>query len=330
MVKRDFYETEMVNEINDQIRFIKQVNVEHAMQCLGNARAALEFAVKLFWWKKYGIKIEKNAFGAPSNLYEATTDDRFEQYFNSVVLSDINVIRKEANDDLHGSSRRKTNDGGRGKVKLTLQEANELLRRLDACIYAIEKAIPMQILFNREESTSTIEPLQKTYQYTFEKKNKHTESKSNYSDVDERQKVFYDTFQAALDQNGNPFTFQARKGYGTINKRSANSDLCLGFDFWVPRKGFRINIYIRNDSQTRYFNRLLKHQEEIERELGFKPEWVDHGTRNPNTRRIQNIMYFNEYSVEDYEALLDETLPMIMKYLEVFSKYLPEAFSSDI
>lgn len=171
------------------------------------------------------------------------------------------------------------------------------------------------------------ESSQKTIPDKFNRQS-YDEITSGYTEVNERQKRFYDTFSEALDQNGNPFIFKARAGYGTINKRSANSDLCLGFDFWVPRKGFRINIYIRNDSQTHYFDRLLRNREEIERELGFAPEWVDQGTHNPNTRRIQTCLYFYEHSVEEYEALLDEALPIIMKYLKVFTKYLPEAFEN--
>lgn len=317
MIKRDFYETDMVNEINTKIRFIKQVNIENAVQCLGNARAALEFAVKLFWWEKYNIKIERNEANNPSNLFEAITDERFTRYFDNIVLSDMNLIRKEANDFLHDES------------DLTLEAANELLKRLEKCILAIEQAIPMQILYNREKPKPTQESPKKTFNSNSGGNDSRAEDTSAYTNVNERQKIFYDTFKAALDQNGNPFIFKARAGYGTINKRSANSDLCLGFDFWVPRKGFRINIYIRNDSQTRYFDRLIRQRATIEQELGFRPEWVDHGKQNPNTRRIQKCFYFSEHSIEEYEMLLDEALPIIVKFLRVFSKYLPEAFRTD-
>lgn len=316
MIKKDFYETDMVNEINEKIKFIKRVNVEFADQCLGNARSALEAAVKLFWWEKYNIKIETYG-GASSKLFNAMDDTRFTRFFDDETLKEMNRIREQGNKALHNES------------DLTLEEASELLKLLGECIVEIEKAIPMQILDDDEEIKPIIEPTKTTYKSCVKEKDNYGETVLNYFDVNERQKRFYDAFQSALDQNGNPFTFKARKGYGTINKRSANSDLCLGFDFWVPRKGFRLNIYIRNDSQTHYYDRLLRYREEIERELGFKPEWVDHGAQNPNTRRIQTCLYFNEHSIEEYEWLLDEALPMIIKYLQVFTKYLPEAFESD-
>lgn len=117
MVRRDFYETEMINEINDKIRFIKHVKVEFADQCLGNARSALQFAVNLFWWEKYNIKIENNRFGAPSTLFDAMNDERFTDYFTPMELSDMHLLRKTGNENLHGGN------------KFALEEANELLRR---------------------------------------------------------------------------------------------------------------------------------------------------------------------------------------------------------
>lgn len=147
MVRRDFYETEMINEINDRIRFIKHVKVEFADQCLGNARSALEFAVNLFWWEKYNIKIENNKFGEPSTLFDAMNDDRFADCFNPMEISDMNLLRKTGNENLHGGSR------------FTLEEAKELLRRLEQCIKAIEKAIPMSILFPDTKVTPQPEPI---------------------------------------------------------------------------------------------------------------------------------------------------------------------------
>ena len=148
MVRRDFYETEMINEINDKIRFIKHVKVEFADQCLGNARSALQFAVNLFWWEKYNIKIENNRFGAPSTLFDAMNDERFTDYFTPMELSDMHLLRKTGNENLHGGN------------KFALEEANELLRRLEQCIKAIEKAIPMPILFQDAKTTSQPESIQ--------------------------------------------------------------------------------------------------------------------------------------------------------------------------
>lgn len=147
MIRRDFYETDMINGINEKIKFIKHVNVEYADQCLGNARSALEFAVNLFWWEKYNIKIENNRIGEPSTLFDAMNDNRFTECFTPMELSDMNLLRKTGNENLHG--------GGR----FELDEARELRRRLEQCIKAIEKAIPMSILFSDTKTTPQPKPI---------------------------------------------------------------------------------------------------------------------------------------------------------------------------
>lgn len=151
----------------------------------------------------------------------------------------------------------------------------------------------------------------------------------NYVDCSQEQAIFYNMFQEALNLNGNPFRFAARGGYGTFNKRGANSNLCLGFDLWLRKGLFRVNIYIRDDSETHYFDRLIKQKEEIEAKLGFTPMWTPTGVKQPNTRRIETHIPFTPYDTEDYERFFDELLPIVMKYLEVFSEYFPECFASD-
>ena len=152
---------------------------------------------------------------------------------------------------------------------------------------------------------------------------------ANYRDCNSQQALFYNMFQEALNLNGNPFKFAARASYGTFNKRGANSNLCLGFDLWLRKGLFRVNIYIRDDSETHYFDRLIKQKEEIEAKLGFAPIWTPAGARQPNTRRIETHIPFTAYDTEDYERFFDELLPIVMKYLEVFSDYFPECFASE-
>lgn len=145
------------------------------------------------------------------------------------------------------------------------------------------------------------------------------------TNIEKERKVFWSMFEEVLINNGNPFSISTRAHYGTINKNSPNSNLCLGIDFLLKKGFFRTGIYIQDDVATPYFNRLLSQKEEIESLLGFKPIWTTRGVKNPNTRRIETQLPFIPNDREDYARLLDDVLPIIVKYIEVFSKYLPEA-----
>lgn len=148
---------------------------------------------------------------------------------------------------------------------------------------------------------------------------------SNHN-INSERAFFWEIFQEELNLNGNPFRIATRNQYGTINQDSANSNLCLGIDFLIQKGFFRIGIYIQDDKITPHFDWLYSHKDEIEAMLGFAPIWTKHGTKNPNTRRIETQLPFIPYNHDDYERLIEEILPIALKYIEVFSKYLPEAF----
>ncbi len=154
----------------------------------------------------------------------------------------------------------------------------------------------------------------------------HPPIKTKTADGNPERTVFWQMLQEALDKNGNPFTISTRAQYGTVNRKRANCALCLGFDFLLQKRVFRIGIYIQDDTKTPHFNRLLRQKDEIESFLGFKPIWTTRGERNPNTRRIQMQLPFTPYDRNDYERLIERALPIFMQYIKMASKYLPEVF----
>lgn len=143
------------------------------------------------------------------------------------------------------------------------------------------------------------------------------------TNIEYEREVFWDMFEESLISNGNPFKIATKRQFGTVNQNSPVSNLCLGFDFLLQKRFFRINIYIENDNRTPHFDRLMKHKEEIEAILGFKPIW----TVKDHTRRIEVQLPFKPYDREDYARLLDEALPIFMNYIVVCKKYLPEVLN---
>ncbi len=310
-----FNENDLVQVINKNLDFVKSIAIEQADKCAGSIRSALECAVKLFWLKKYArspvwVKGEKESF----DLYEATTDRRFSECFSKLELSDMHAIRQTCNDVLHGTA------------SLTLDEAKELLYRLEKCVKAIERAIPMQILPSIAKADAPI-PAGDSDGDIGHSGEDGALYNHKYPDTNSEQNVFWNMLQCALDENGNPFIISPRSQYATIDKGKPNSNLCLCCDFLLTKRFFRIGIYIQNDKQTPCFDRLYAQKDEIERKLGFKPIW-NRQCQSPNTRRIETRISFTPYDRNDYKRLIDESLPIFMQYKKVFSDYLPGIFEN--
>lgn len=131
----NYNEKALVKGINENISFVKNIPIEDAVKCVGSIRSAFEYAVKLFWLKKYNkkpvwVKSDTECF----DLHKAITDERFSQYFSKMTLSYMHIIRQTCNGVLHDND------------PLTFYEAKDLLVMLEKCIKAIGEAIPMEIL----------------------------------------------------------------------------------------------------------------------------------------------------------------------------------------
>lgn len=144
------------------------------------------------------------------------------------------------------------------------------------------------------------------------------------------QLYFWNLFSEKIIENGEPFHISYDhnnpRHYATINKNSPSSSFCLSMDFLLHKSFLRIGIYINDDIHTHFFDRLFLSKNEIEEALGFTPLWINRGAQNLNTRRIAVELPFFPYNHNDYDRLIDEALPIIIKYIEVFTIYLPELF----
>ena len=132
----EYNETDLVQGINTNLNFVKNIAVEKANKWADKIRTVLEYAVKLFWLKKYDKRPVwiKKGYYEDFDLCQAITDERFAKNFNDIVLSDMHVIRKIGNVVMHENA------------PLSLEDAHELLIRLEKCVKAIETAIPMKII----------------------------------------------------------------------------------------------------------------------------------------------------------------------------------------
>lgn len=131
----EYNEIDLVQGINTNLNFVKNIAVEQADKCAGAIRSVLEYAVKLFWLKKYDKKpVWVKGYSEAFDLHQAIIDERFAKNFNDIVIGDMHIIRKTCNAVIHDNA------------PLTLEDAQELLIRLEKCVKAIEKAIPMKII----------------------------------------------------------------------------------------------------------------------------------------------------------------------------------------
>ena len=114
------------------------------------------------------------------------------------------------------------------------------------------------------------------------------------------------------------------KYFGAVNKSSPRCSLGLTVDFLYREKIVKINIYIENNVEL--FNLVHDKKEIIEQELGFKPQWIYSGTKNPNTRRVISTFPVIIGNSLDYERVIEKIIPYIIQYKKVFEKYIPNLF----
>ena len=97
-------------------------------------------------------------------------------------------------------------------------------------------------------------------------------------------------------------------------------------DFLIQKGFLRIAIYINDDSKHSFYEKLLPYKEQIDAEIDKYVEWKDKGAKSEKTRWIETHLHFVPYDHTDYARLAKEAIPVIEKYIEVFSKYLPDVF----
>ena len=143
------------------------------------------------------------------------------------------------------------------------------------------------------------------------------------------QKKFWEIFEDKLVESGNPFSICYEMGgevrfFASVNKKRAWVALGLCLDFLCREKVVKINIYIENDIGL--FNYLYSKKDQLENELGFKPEWILCGRKNPNTRRIITKFPIIIGDPNNYKHVIEKVIPYVVRYKTVFAKYIPSLF----
>ena len=140
------------------------------------------------------------------------------------------------------------------------------------------------------------------------------------SNAEYERKVFWDMYNEILNNHGNPFFISAKKHWAIVNKDSAAwNEPVIAMDFLVQKRVLRINAFLLDDLNL--FNHLLEIRKEIENSLGFTPEWV-HGEKGKNTYRIKTELSFIPNSRDDYHRIIEKSLPIVAKYINVFKPYI--------
>ena len=148
----------------------------------------------------------------------------------------------------------------------------------------------------------------------------------------EERRIFWGKYDEELIRNGEPFKLLHQKGsevtfWANVNKKKSLVDLSLSADFLIQKEILRINIYIRKDINL--YDYLFSKKDEIEKQLGFSPIWNDN-CKSPDARRIEVVLGFQAGDREDYDRLIEVSLPIMYRFKQVFEKYIPGLFDFEI
>ena len=136
----------------------------------------------------------------------------------------------------------------------------------------------------------------------------------------DKQQLFWSTYQDILEKSGNPFFISYNKHWAAVNRPTAAwNEPVIMMDFLTSHKILRINAFLLND--VALYKYLIDHKSEIEKSLGFVPQWV-HGDKGENTYRIKIELSYNHDSVDSYFCLIKKSLPIIMKFISTFKPYI--------
>lgn len=290
-------------------------------------RIALECVVSIVWLKKQGVDVlHPENKSKKLSLWDAIKDERFVAHFDEMLINDLHVIRIFCNQVVHATP-------FDVNVESDIRATNTLLQRFKDRVNEIESILGIKLLVEDiplEPTPSETVQNHKDKPVTkpstpIAKKSSYAQERATTGSAEAAALTFFEILEKEITNNNSGFTIDSTtKTSAGVNK--ATSKVWLALDFLVKNGIFRVAIYIPNDSKTRYYDRLIAKKDEIESALGFNPEWLDKGAKSDNTRWIKTEMSFIPHSDSDYKRLAKEALPIIAKYVKVFSLYLPEAF----
>lgn len=144
--------------------------------------------------------------------------------------------------------------------------------------------------------------------------------------AEEARKNFWNRLRDVIKEQGETFYFTENKQWAIVNKETSNyHEPCVALDFLWRDEFLRINVYIENNIPL--YEEFKKRKIEIENSLGFKCLWKENdaftyiGGKGAKTRRIEFDIPFNRESL-DFRALAKKAVPIIERFVEVFSGYI--------
>lgn len=146
------------------------------------------------------------------------------------------------------------------------------------------------------------------------------------SNAQTERKYFWNVYQEALMENGEPFSLKyfydsngAYRHYAHVNAQRFPANRCICIEFTPQCGRVRYGIYLENDIVLYDF--LFNNKEKIESLLGFHCHW-EHGTKGINARRIYCEKKIIAYNHDSYIDAIDESMPRLLKFAEIFDRLI--------
>lgn len=155
------------------------------------------------------------------------------------------------------------------------------------------------------------------------KSNKYGEY--NMTNAEEQRKIFWETFEDVLMENGEPFSICYTQGdkpqsWANVNRKHAWNANAIDLSFLNQQGLFRVDLYMENGEQDQIGRKIKANKEDINSMISFPVKW-ENGKKNPNTLRPSVYFPFIKNNKDDYRRVIEESLPTILKFIEVANKY---------
>ena len=140
-------------------------------------------------------------------------------------------------------------------------------------------------------------------------------------DAKSARKEFWDSFQNYVNENGNEFYATYLKGgeyqaAGNINNPSPMAMQTICCEYKYRDNIILVQVYINGNVSL--YDSLYTQKEELEKQLGYSVEWINHGVTGAEVRRIQKKFYINKPLKEMPKIVY----PYILDFIRVFSRYV--------
>ena len=131
--------------------------------------------------------------------------------------------------------------------------------------------------------------------------------------------AFWEQFAEVVENHGKPFNVHKANYDSWTTISMGSSKAYISVDLINKEGRVRVGLYIGNSKET--FDKLHKHKDDIETEIGMPLEWL----RLEGKKASRVITFIDGLDFDDhsgYEELMGEICDTIVKMRPVFSKYI--------